>query len=83
MEQELFLPSPAHWTYGNNWSGSHGSTRFFVTTSSDSMLAEVWNEDVCHELATILDQAEFPVSEEGVEQMRVWLTEQISMLGAI
>lgn len=82
MGQELFLPSLAHWTYGNNWSGSAGAARFFVTTSAETMLAEVWDEDVCHELAQIRSSAEFPVTEDGLEEMRRWLLEQIARYGA-
>ena len=81
MAQELFLPSLAHWTYGNNWSGSGGKVRFFVTTSTESMLAEVWDRDICHELAEIKESAEFPVTQEGLEEMRAWLMAQITVLG--
>ena len=81
MEQELYLPTLAHWTFGNNWSGSGGRVRFFVTTSKETMLAEVWDEDICHELAQVKESAEFPVTEDGVEEMRAWLTAQITALG--
>ena len=81
MAQELFLPTLAHWTYGNNWSGSAGQVRFFVTTSKENLLAEVWDEDVCYELAQIKGSAEFAVSEEGVEEMRAWFVKQITALG--
>ena len=81
MAQELFLPSMAHWTYGNNWSGSAGTVRFFVTTSSENMLVDMWDEDVCHELAQIKSSAEFPVTEAGLEEMRRWIVEQITLLG--
>jgi len=81
MTQELFLPTLAHWTYGNNWNGSAGKVRFFVTTSAETMLAEVWDEDVCRELAQIKESAEFPVTEEGIEEMRRWIVEQIMALG--
>ena len=81
MDRELFLPTLAHWKFENNWSGSCGALRFFVTTSEESMLAEVWNEDVCRELAQIRDSAQFEVSQEGLDAMRAWLEEQYCQLG--
>ena len=81
MAQELFLPSLAHWTYGNHWSGSAAPVRFYITTSKETMLVELWDEDVCHELAQVKLSAEFPVTQEGLDEMRVWLVEQIAALG--
>ena len=81
MERELFLPTLAHWKFGNNWSGSCGKLRFFVTTSEDSMLVEVWDEDVCRELAQIKESAQFEVSQQGLDAMQAWLEEEYQRFG--
>ena len=77
---EIFLPTFHHWSFGNNWSGSCGKVRFFVTTSKEDMLAQVWDQDVCHELAEIKAEARFEVTQEGLDAMRGWLLEQIAAL---
>ena len=83
MEHELFLPTLPHWTFGNDWSGSCGALRFFITTSEQTMLAEVWDEDVCRELAQVRDSAQFEVSQQGLEEMRAWLEDQAGTLGGL
>ncbi len=76
MQHKLFLPTLPHWNYGNNWSGSLGKLRFFMTTEQSSVLVEVWDQDVCRELAQIRNSAQFELSQKGLDEIRVWLEEQ-------
>lgn len=86
MEHRIFLPTLPHWQFGNNWSGSAGKLRFFITTSDredgqgKQMLAEVWDQDVCRELAQVLETQTFPCTQEGLETMRTWLEERAQQL---
>ena len=90
MNELIFLPTLPHWQFGNDWSGSKGKLRFYIKTSKieeesgkshHEMLAEVWNEDVCRELATVLDSRTFQCTQEGLEAMNVWLVEKYQELG--
>ena len=86
MSTEIFLPTLPHWEFGNNWSGSCGTMRFFITTSDaedgegKQMLAELWTRDVCRELAEVLESRVFPCTREGLDAMRVWLEERSDRL---
>lgn len=74
---ELFLPSLSHWEFGNFWSGSKGDIRYYITVSDGEngkqMLAEIWDQDVCRELAKITQTRTFPVTQEGLDEMGVFL----------
>ncbi len=83
----FFLPTLPHWEFGNIWSGSRGKMRFFITTSDvegdekgKQMLAEIWTEDVCRELAHVLEEKTFPVTQQGLEDMSAWLLERARAL---
>ena len=87
MDHTIFLPTLPHWQFGNNWSGSAGRLRFFITTSDredgqgKEMLAEVWDRDVCRELAQILEERTFPCTQEGLDGLRAWLEERAAKCG--
>lgn len=85
MSTEIFLPTLPHWEFGNHWSGSKGGLRFYITNSEVTdgtgakrrqLLAEVWTEDVCRELAQVTASETFPCTQEGLDAMRAWLEEQ-------
>ena len=61
----VYLPSLSHWEFGNFWSGSKGK----------EMLVELWDQDVCRELAEITETKTFPVTQEGLDAMRAFLEE--------
>lgn len=77
MAEELFLPSLPHWQFGNFWSGSKGTIRYYITVSDGEhdkeMLLEIWHLDVCRELADITQTKTFPVTQEGLDAMREFL----------
>jgi hypothetical protein len=37
------------------------------------MATEVWPGPLCYEQSTVSHSAQFPISEEGIEQLRSWL----------
>ena len=90
VQEEIFLPTLPHWQFGNDWSGSKGEMRFAVKNaqikdenggSHQELLVEVWNEDVCRELATVLDTHTFQCTQEDLEAMNTWLLEKYRELG--
>ena len=76
MDIELFLPSLPHWTYENPWSGSYRKVRYYITVADGEMKADIWLEDISHELAEITVTKSFPLTQEGLDEMRGWLIEQ-------
>ena len=73
MEQEIFLPTLSSMEYGNVWTGSRKNARWRITPKDGVMETEVWPGPLCYECSTATHTAQFPVSEEGIEQLRQWL----------
>lgn len=76
MSPQVFLPSLPHWQFGNFWSGSRGKLRFYITVvdGGGGLLLELWNQDVCRELAELTQTKTFPCTQEGLDEMRDFLT---------
>lgn len=73
MEHEIFLPTLSSMEYGNVWTGSRKNARWRIEPKEGVMTAEVWPGPLCYECSTVTHMAEFPISEEGIEQLRSWL----------
>ena len=76
MDETLFLPTLSFLEYGHVWTGSLGPRRFRIVPGEGSMRAEFWTGELCYELSQVQAQADFPVSGEGLEQLRAWLEAQ-------
>jgi len=74
------IPAVFYFEVGNTHSGSLGPLRYRVKPADNLLIVETWHEDICYELAkerAILSaEAEFPVSEEGFQQMIDFLKEE-------
>lgn len=88
--EELFLPT-LHWFAMNNlFTGSSGSFRFRaepnvvmatakeVDYEQSSIHAECWHGPFCYELSQMEAERTFPMTQEGLTQMRQWLQSQIT-----
>ena len=82
MREEIFLPSLPHWEFGNFWSGSRGKARFYITVTEGpdgkQMKTELWDQDVCRELADVIETRTFPCTREGLDEMKAYLEESTS-----
>ncbi len=71
------IPAVFYFEVGNTHTGSRGSLRYRVKPGDGKLLTEAWHEDVCYEIAKergiITAAGEFPVSEEGFQQMLAFL----------
>lgn len=76
MEHEIFLPTLSSMEYGNVWTGSRKNVRWRIVPKDGVMATEVWPGPLCYECSTVTHTAEFPISEEGIEQLRSWLFER-------
>ena len=76
MEHEIFLPTLSSMEYENVWTGSRKNTRFRIVPKEGVMDVEVWPGPFCRECSQVTHTAQFPVSEEGIGQLRVWLMER-------
>lgn len=78
-------------TEGNTFTGSRtkdwdtrAMLRYLVRPDreNDKLLAYSWTEDVCFECAGEKQEGEFPLSDEGLDQIQAWLQEQYNSLGS-
>ena len=88
--QELFIPTLHTFENDNVFTGSFGMLRFKITPDVDlpkgakelirensSMKAEVWHGLFCYEKSQMEDEAVFPLTEEGREEMKSWLMQHV------
>lgn len=87
---DLFLPVLHSFENNNVFTGSFGQMRFKITPklvkpdgsktvdlTVSTLFCEVWYGQFCYEKSEIEATNEFPISEQGREELRLWLTEQI------
>ncbi len=66
----------SHFENGNFWTASGGALRYKVvpdTGESPRLTAEVWEGPWRYQDSTVEETKEFPLSEEGLEELRGWL----------
>lgn len=92
MENELFdLQKMTFFTEGNTFTGSRTKDaekgillRYLVRPVSDEtgkrLQAFTWNTDMCFEKASDLEEAQFPMDEEGLDRIQDWLRQQFERL---
>ena len=85
----IFLPTLHTFENNNIFTGSHGALRFKISPNvimatpkevdcaASSIRCEIWHGEKCYELSDIEDEKNFPMSEEGREDMRSWLEANI------
>ena len=66
MDEELFLPVLSHFENGNFWTASGGALRYKVVPDTGE---SPWR----YQDSTVEETKEFPLSEEGLEELRGWL----------
>ena len=89
MSGQIYLPVLHSFENNNVFTGSSGPMRYKVTPSvvmrnakevnneESAMKAEYWHGPLCYEYSDIEGEKTFIMTEQGLEQMRAWLTEQI------
>lgn len=82
MENPIFIPTLSHWEYGNEWSGEYGQTRFLIIPEDGQMTAELWLGPMCRDFAQVELQAQFPISENGIQAMAAWILEGATQLNS-
>lgn len=73
---ELYLPVLSHFQNENTWLASIGALRFKVAPGEDTLTAQTWTGPFCYEKSTVEEEKSFPLSDEGIEELRAWLTEK-------
>ena len=70
---ELFLPVLSHFQNKNTWTASVGRLRYKAVPGEEELTAEVWEGPWCYELSEVEEKRAFPLSEEGLEELRAWV----------
>lgn len=87
--EEMDLQKLSYFTEGNTFTGSRTKEgekkallRYLVKPDRENsrLLAWSWTEDLCFEKAQERREADFPLDEEGLDQVRDWLWEQFQGL---
>ncbi len=72
MEQ-FFLPVLSHFQNENFWTASDRRMRYLVTPKdSETLEAQVWEGPWGHAFSQIEEITSFPLSEEGLAQLKDW-----------
>ena len=86
---ELFLPTLHAFAMNNVFTGSAGLFRFKaepkvvmatpkeVDFEKSMILCQFWHGPFCFEKSTVEGEREFPMTEEGRQEMRLWLESNI------
>lgn len=76
---EIFdVPAINYFTSNNDYLGSWKSNfRYKISNTDGKIKSEIWNEDVCFELAEITCEKEFELTPEGLTECIKWLYSQI------
>ena len=86
---EVFIPTLHTFAMNNIFTGSCGAFRFRaapkvvmatakeVDFEQSSIHAEFWHGPFCYELSTMEGERTFPMTQEGVDEMKAWLESNI------
>ncbi len=80
---EIYIPTLLFWENGNTWYGSRRGLRFFIQPvkhedrdGAATLDAEIWRGPLAKEFSQVYGRNSFPLSDEGIEQLRTWLAEE-------
>lgn len=86
---ELFIPTLHSFAMNNIFTGSCGAFRFraapnvIMATAKEvdfeqsTIHAEYWHGPFCYELSQMEGEQTFPMTQEGVDEMKAWLESKI------
>lgn len=84
--KHIEIPTMLFWENGNSWYGSLGNARFFIrperpeSAEETRFSVQLWCGPLSMELSEIIDRADFPLTQEGLEQTAAWLEERAAEL---
>ncbi len=67
------IPRPFYFESGNTFTGSRDSLNYKIVPKDNNFNVSVWHGFICSDLAEMEDSTEFPISEEGFQNMLQWL----------
>lgn len=79
---EFFLPVLSHFQNKNAWLSSAGRFRYRIVPTltdeegSGTLTAEGWEGPWAYEFSQVEETAQFPLTLEGLEALREWITTQ-------
>ena len=86
---DIFLPTLHSFAMNNIFTGSWGAFRFRaepkvimatakeVDFEASSIFVEYWHGPFCYELSTMEGENTFPMSQEGLDEMKRWLESNV------
>ncbi len=80
--EELFLPVLSHFQNENMWTSSVGNLRYKVVPAGEELTVEVWRGPWCYEFSQVEENRKFPLTEEGLGELRAWVLERAAEINA-
>ena len=86
---EMDLQKLVFFTQGNTFTGSRTKDaasglllryRVAPDNGEGELVAHCWQQDICFELAKDAAEVRFPMTEEGLDQVQQWLSQQYESL---
>lgn len=73
-----FFPVLAHFVHGNIWTGSDSSLRYRLVPDpkEGQMTVQIWPGPMAYQEETVTETVVYPLTEEGMAQMKGWLALQ-------
>lgn len=74
-EPDLYIPNYMSFNNENTFLGSYNGLRFKLTpdVKETTISAEYWYGPLCYEKSTMDGQQSFPLSQEGIAEMTMWI----------
>ena len=76
MSAMLEISRVGYYRSGNPFTGSHGSLRYRIEPEEDTLHVYTWTQDLCFDLADHGEAQDFPLSEEGLEQIQQFIDDK-------
>lgn len=81
LRREKFdIPNLDYFQSKNNFTGSLKKFRYKIEPQNDFLIGTVWLGDYCFEKSKILAEQQFPLNNDGLEELFSWLSDQYQQL---
>lgn len=80
--EEIYLPVLSHFRNENFWTASAGRMCYRVDPVENTLFAQVWEGPYGYSLSEVEEHTSFPLSEEGLEELRAWVAKWSETINA-
>ncbi len=74
---DIFIPTLRSFTNMNSFSGSSGMLRFYLIPEGEQITVKTWHGQFCIEKSVVEEETSFPMTEDGLRQIKEYLISKI------